>query len=92
MKFYLNYGNQWKSGVYGWMPEEIYDEVEITLPEGFKLVPNVHDELMIEHPDGQLTLLTEIFTEHKGTTAVPYIVDCKGPEPKKIYLKAEIIR
>lgn len=88
MKFYLNYGNQWKSGVFGHMPEEINDEVEIILPDGFKVIKNVYDEPMIEHPDGQLTLQSEILTEHVGATAVPYIMDCAKPYPKKIYLKA----
>ena len=42
----------------------------------------------IEWPDGRITLASEIFTEHKGETAVPYIVDCSGNAPRKLYLKA----
>lgn len=41
----------------------------------------------IEWPDGQITLACEIFTEHKGETAVPYIVDCSGKAPRNLYLK-----
>lgn len=42
----------------------------------------------IEWPDGQITLAYEVFTEHKGDTAVPYIVDCSGKAPRNLYLKA----
>lgn len=41
----------------------------------------------IEWPGGQITLASEIFTEHKGETAVPYIVDCSGKAPRNLYLK-----
>lgn len=38
MKMFLNYNGIWKSGTYAVVPAEIYDEVEIILPEGFKEV------------------------------------------------------
>ena len=89
MKFYLNYGNEWKGGVYGHAPAAIHDEVEIVLPEGFKEVEVMDGSKAVEWPDGQITLATEIFTEHTGGTAVPYIVDCSGKTPKEVYLKVK---
>lgn len=89
MKMFLNFDNIWKSGTYAVVPAEIYDEVEIILPEGFKKVTMQDETKAIKWPDGQITLASEIFTEHKGDTAVPYIVDCSGKAPRKLYLKAE---
>lgn len=43
---------------------------------------------LLNGPNGKITLASEIFTEHKGETAVPYIVDCSGKAPRKLYLKA----
>ena len=88
MKMYLNFNGIWKSGTYAVVPAEIYDEVEIILPKGFKEVTMADETKAIEWPDGQITLASEIFTEHKGETAVPYIVDCSGNAPRNLYLKA----
>lgn len=88
MKMFLNYNGIWKSGTYAAVPAEIYDEVEIVLPEGFKEVTMQDETKAIEWPDGQITLASEIFTEHKGETAVPCIVGCSGNSPKNVYLKA----
>lgn len=88
MKMFLNFDNIWKSGTYAVVPAEIYDEVEIILPEGFKEVTMQDETKAIEWPDGKITLAYEVFTEHKGDTAVPYIVDCSGEAPRKLYLKA----
>lgn len=41
MKMFLNFNGVWKSGTYATVPAEIYDEMEIILPEGFK---EVYDE------------------------------------------------
>ena len=87
MKMFLNFNGVWKSGTYATVPAEIYDEVEIILPEGFKEITMKDESKAIEWPDGQITLACEIFTEHKGETAVPYIVDCSGKAPKNLYLK-----
>ena len=88
MKMFLNFNNVWKSGTYAAVPAEINDEVEIVLPEGFKEVTMKDETKAIEWPNGQITLASEIFTEHKGETAVPYIVDCSGNAPRNLYLKA----
>lgn len=88
MKMFLNYNGIWNSGTYAAVPAEIYDEVEIVLPEGFKEVTMQDETKAIKWPDGQITLASEIFTEHKGVSAVPYIVDCSGNSPKNVYLKA----
>ena len=88
MKMFLNFNNVWKSGTYAAIPTEINDEVEIVLPEGFKEVTMQDETKAIEWPNGQITLASEIFTEHKGDTAVPYIVDCSGNAPRNLYLKA----
>lgn len=88
MRMFLNYNSIYKSGTYAAVPAEIYDEVEIVLPEGFKEVTMKDETKAIEWPNGQITLASEIFTEHKGDTAVPYIVDCSGNAPRNLYLKA----
>ena len=88
MKMFLNYNGIWKSGTYATVPAEINDEVEIILPKGFKEVTMADETKAIEWPNGQITLAHEILTEHKGETAVPYIVDCSGNSPKNVYLKA----
>lgn len=88
MKMFLNYSGVWKSGTYAVVPAEIYDEVEIILPEWFKEVTMQDETKAVEWPNGKITLASEIFTEHKGETAVPYIVDCSGKAPRKLYLKA----
>lgn len=89
MKMYLNYNNIYKAGTYATFPDEIHDEVDIILPEGCREVKMCDDTAAIEWPDGHITLSTEVFTEHRGDTAVPYVVDCSGQFPKKIYLKAK---
>lgn len=91
MKMFLNFNGIWKSGTYAVVPAEIYDEVEIILPEGFQEVQMQDETKAIKWPNGQITLAYEVFTEHKGDAAVPYIVDCSGKAPKKLYLKAEKI-
>lgn len=91
MKMYLNYNNIYKSGIYGVMPAEIYDEVELILPDGFSEVEMANGSKGIEWPDGQISLDTEVCTEHRGATAIPYIVDCSGSNPRNLYLKAEKI-
>ena len=88
MKMFLNYNGIWKSGTYAVVPAEIHDEVEIILPKGFKEVTMADETKAIEWPDGQITLAHESLTEHKGETAVPYIVDCIGNAPRNLYLKA----
>lgn len=88
MKMFLNYNGIWKSGTYAVVPAEIHDEVKIVLPKGFKEVTMADTSKAIEWPNGQITLACEILTEHKGETAVPYIVDCSGNSPKNVYLKA----
>ena len=88
MKMFLNYNGIWKSGTYATVATEIHDEVEIILSEGFKEVTMQDESKAIKWPDGQITLACEVFTEHKGDTAVPYIVDCSGKAPKNLYLKA----
>lgn len=87
MKMFLNFDNIWKSGTYAVVPAEICDEVEIILPKGFQEVTMQDETKAIEWPNGQITLAHEILTEHKGETAVPYIVDCSGNSPKNVYLK-----
>ena len=88
MKMFLNFNDIYKSGTYATVAAEIHDEVEIVLPEGFQEVTMQDETKAIEWPDGQITLASEIFTEHKGVSAVPYIVDCSGNSPKNVYLKA----
>lgn len=88
MKMFLNFDNIWKSGTYAVVPAEIYDEVEIILPEGFQEVTMQDKSKAIKWPNDQITLACEVFTEHKGETAVPYIVDCSCKAPQKLYLKA----
>lgn len=88
MKMFLNYNGIWKSGTYAVVPAEIYDEVEIILPEGFKEVTMQDETKAVEWPNGKITLASEIFTEHKGETAVPYIVYCSGKAARNLYLKA----
>lgn len=88
MKMYLNYNGIYKSGEFAVLPAEIHDEVKIILPDGFKEIDMADGSKAIEWPDGQITLATEIYTEHLGVTAVPYIVDCSGKFPKNVYLKA----
>lgn len=90
MKMYLNFNGVYKSGVYGVMPAEIYDEVELILPDGFSEVEMANGK-GIEWPDGQISLDTEVCTEHRGATAIPYIVDCSGSAPRNIYLRAKKI-
>lgn len=88
MKFYLNYDNtNYKSGVYGAMPTAISDEVQIILPDGYKEVTLKDNSIGIEQPTGEITLPSEILTEHRGTTAIAYIMDCSQNTPKKVYLK-----
>lgn len=89
MKMVLNYNGIWKSGTYAAVPAEIYDEVEIVLPEGFKEVTMRNETKAIQWPNGQITLACEILTEHRGETAVPYIVDCSGNAPRNLYLRAK---
>lgn len=88
MRMYLNFNNVWKSGTFATVPAEIHDEVEIVLPEGFKEVTMQDETKAIEWPNGQITLASQILTEHKGETAVPYIVDCSGNAPRNLYLRA----
>lgn len=88
MKMYLNYNGIYKSGVFAVSPAEINDEAEIILPQGFGEITMADGSKAIEWPDGQITLATQIFTEHCEETAVPYIVDCSGKTPKKLYLKS----
>ncbi len=88
MRMYLNFNNVWKSGTFATVPVEIHDEVEIVLPEGFKEVTMQDETKAIEWPNGQITLASQILTEHKGETAVPYIVDCSGNAPRNLYLRA----
>lgn len=88
MKMFLNFNGIWKGGTYAVVPAEIYDQVEIILPKGFQEVTMQDETKAIKWPDGQITLAYEIFTEHKGDSAVPYIVDCSGKAPQKLYLKA----
>lgn len=87
MRMYLNFNNVWKSGTFATVPAEIHDEVEIVLPEGFKEVTMQDETKAIEWPNGQITLASQILTEHKGETAVPYIVDCSGNAPRNLYLR-----
>ena len=87
MKMFLNYNCVWKSGTYAAVPATIYDEVEVILPEGFKEVTMQDETKAVKWPDGQITLASEICTEHKGETAVPYIVDCSGEAPRKLHLQ-----
>lgn len=89
MKMYLNFNNQWKSGVFAAVPADIHDVVEIVLPAGFNEIEMQDGSKAIEWADGQVTRASEILTEHKGTTAIPYIVDCRGSAPKNVYLKAK---
>lgn len=88
MRMYLNFNNVWKSGTFATVPAEIHDEMEIVLPEGFKEVTMQDETKAIEWPNGQITLASQILTEHKGETAVPYIVDCSGNAPRNLYLRA----
>lgn len=88
MKMFLNFNGIYKSGTYATVAAEIHDEVEIVLPKDFKEVTMADESKAIEWPDGQITLAHEILTEHKGKTAVPYIVDCSGNAPRNLYLKA----
>lgn len=88
MKLFLNFNGVWKSGTFAAVPGEICDEMDVILPEGFKEITMKDLTKAIEWPDGRITLACEIFTEHKGTTAIPYIVDCRGSSPKNVYLKA----
>lgn len=60
MKMFLNFNGVWKSGTYATVPAEIYDEVEIILPKGFKEVTMKDESKAIEWPDGQITLAWSI--------------------------------
>lgn len=88
MKMYLNFNGFWKSGTFAAVPAEINDEVEIVLPEGFKEVTMQDESKAIEWPNGQITLASQILTEHKGETAIPYIVDFSGNASRNLYLRA----
>lgn len=48
MKMFLIFNGVWKSGTYATVPAEIYDEVEIILPEGFKEVTMKDESKAIE--------------------------------------------
>lgn len=87
MLLYVNYNKIHKAGELAVSPAEIYDVVEIVLPNGFREVKMADDSTAIEWPDGQITLATQIFGEYTNGVLIPYIVDCSGRAPKKLYLK-----
>ena len=87
MELYVNYNRIHKAGELAVSPAEIYDVVEIVLPNGFREVKMADDSTAIEWPDGQITLATQIFGEYTNGVLIPYIVDCSGKAPKKLYLK-----
>lgn len=89
MKMFVNYNRIHKAGELAVSPAEIHDVVEIVLPNGFREVKMADDSTAIEWPDGQITLATQIFAEYNHGVLIPYIVDCSGKAPKKLYLKME---
>ena len=89
MKMFVNYNRIHKAGELSISPAEIHDVVEIVLPNGFREVEMVDGSTAIEWPDGQITLATQIFGEYTNGVLIPYIVDCSGKAPKKLYLKME---
>ena len=87
MKMFVNYNRIHKAGELSISPAEIHDLVEIVLPNGFHEVEMADGSAAIEWPDGQIALQTEIFAEYNHGVLIPYIVDCSGKAPKKLYLK-----
>lgn len=71
MKMFLNYSGVWKSGTYAVVPAEIYDEVEIILPEGFREVTMQDETKAIEWPNGRITLAYEVLPSIKVKQPFP---------------------
>lgn len=65
VKIYANYGilGKEKKIVYGVCHSEIYDEVEIEIPDGFELYQNSWEAECIKVPCGDSYMLSELLAE-----------------------------
>ena len=88
MKIYKNYNYQGWNEVFSWRPVQepgLYDEVEVELPEGAKMVKNGFDQDVVELANG--CICPDLLTVHRRGIAYPYIVDTRGDKPSNIFLK-----
>lgn len=87
-KIYKNYNYQGWNEVFSWNPVQepgLYDEVEVELPEGAKMVKNGFDQDAVELANG--CICPDLLTMRRRGIAYPYIVDTTGDKPKNIFLK-----
>ena len=91
IKMYLNYN------VYGWkqafssIPSEIYDEIELILPEGAKLV-ELEGGQGIEFSDDTLAFPYEIRTKrYSNGTVKPYFITADEKEAKYKYCDYRVV-
>lgn len=88
MKIYKNYNYQGWNEVFSWHPAQepgLYDEVEVYLPEGAKMVKNGFDQDVIELANG--CICPNLLTMHRNGKSYPYLVDTTGKQPINIFLK-----
>lgn len=88
MKIYKNYNYQSWNEVFSWHPVQepgLYDEVEVELPEGAKMVKNGFDQDVIELANG--CICSDLLTMHRNGKSFPYLVDTTGDKPRNIFLK-----
>lgn len=88
MKIYKNYNYQGLKEMFSWHPVQesgLYDEVEVELPEGAKMVKNGFAQDAVELANG--CICPDLLTMRRRGIAYPYIVDTTGDKPKNIFLK-----
>lgn len=74
--------------VFSWHPVQepgLYDEVEVELPEGAKMVNNGFNQDAVELANG--CICPDLLTMRRRGNTYPYIVDTTGDKPKNIFLK-----
>ena len=85
MKIYYYYRSTGNKYSFNRASGEIMDEVEITLPDGAKEITTADNSRAIELADGQIC--ADLLTAAHDGVCQPYIVDCSGSEPHRVYLK-----
>ena len=74
--------------MFSWRPVQepgLYDEVEVELPEGAKMVKNGFDQDVVELANG--CICPDLLTMHRRGIAYPYIVDTTGDKHSNIFFK-----
>ena len=85
MKIYYYYRSTGNKYSFNRASEEIMDEVEIVLPAEAKEITTEDGSRAIELADGQIC--ADLLTAAHDGVFQPYIVDCSGSEPHRVYLK-----